>query len=235
MYLKRKKKENQMKTRKEVEIELSSSICSKLKNAIAKKGSASLLISGGSTPVQLFKELSNGNIDWSKVNVIPVDERFLPNEHPDQNGTLIKKHLLINKASTANFCPLILNSTDAEINLNAVKKSIKAILRPFTVVILGMGADGHTASLFPCSKELEYGLDLSNNDDLIITNPTTANYQRISFTRKALLNTDNLFIHCYGDEKKQLLDTLDLNSEKTYPIKAFIAQNNIKPELFWSK
>lgn len=224
-----------MKTRKEIEIELSTLICSKLKNAIDTKGCASLLVSGGSTPVQLFQELSTKNINWSKVNVIPVDERFLPDSNPDQNGNLIKQHLLQNNASVANFQPLILNSEDAELNLSLVKSSIEEILQPFTVVILGMGTDGHTASLFPCSAELDHGLDLGSNDDLIITNPKSAPYQRISFTRKALLNTENLYLHCYGEEKKQLLDRLESNSEKKHPIKAFIAQSNIKPEIFWSK
>ena len=224
-----------MKTRKEIEIELSTLICSKLKNAIDTKGYASLLVSGGSTPVQLFQKLSTQNINWSKVNVIPVDERFLPDSNPDQNGHLINQHLLQNKAKVANFQPLVLNSKDAELNLSLVKSSIEKILQPFTVVILGMGTDGHTASLFPCSAELGHGLDLSNNDDLIITNPISAPYQRISFTRKALLNTENLYLHCYGEEKKRILDTLEFNSEKTYPIKSFIAQRTIKPEIFWSK
>ena len=224
-----------MKNRQAVEKELAILVTSKLASSIKERGFATLLVSGGSTPIQLFQELSAINIDWPKVNVIPADDRFLPNEHPDQNGTLIRKHLLINKASSANFIPLIIDATDAELNLKTVINSIKKNIQPFTVVILGMGTDGHTASLFPCSKELEYGLDLNTNDDLIITNPTTAPYQRISFTRRALLNTENLYLHCYGDEKKQLLDALDLNSEKTYPIKAFIAQKNIKLELFWNK
>lgn len=218
-----------------MEIELSALISGKLESSIEEKGYATLLVSGGSTPLQLFNLLSNKDIDWEKVNIIPVDERFLPDGHPDQNGTLIKTHLLINKASAARFYPLILNSADAELNLRLVESSIKKVNLPFTVVILGMGTDGHTASLFPCCKELEQGLDLNNTAKLIITNPNTAPYQRISFTRKALLNTENLYLHCYGDEKKQILDTLYLNSEQTYPIKAFIAQNNIKPELFWSK
>tara|TARA_B110000503_G_C7155789_1_gene417253 strand:+ start:2349 stop:3023 length:675 start_codon:yes stop_codon:yes gene_type:complete len=224
-----------MKTRKEVEIELSALISGKLESSIKEKGYATLLVSGGSTPLQLFNLLSNEDIDWGKVNIIPVDERFLPDGHPDQNGTLIRTHLLINKASTARFYPLIFNSVDAELNLHSVESSIKQVNLPFTVVILGMGADGHTASLFPCCKELDQGLDLNNTAKLIITNPNTAPYQRISFTRKALLDTENLYLHCYGDEKKQILDTLDLNSEQTYPIKAFIAQKNIKPEIFWSK
>ena len=223
-----------MKTRLALEKELAILVSSKLANSIKERGFATLLVSGGSTPIQLFHELSNIDINWSNVNVIPVDERFLPNEHPDQNGTLIRNCLLINKASSANFYPLILNSTDPELNLSALESSIKKIIQPFTVVILGMGTDGHTASLFPCSEELEEGLDLNSNNDLIITNPTTAPYQRISFTRKALLNTENLYLHCYGEEKKKILDNLDSNTEKTYPIKAFIQQTSTKPEIFWT-
>ena len=224
-----------MKTRSELEIELATLICQKLEKSINNNGKASLLVSGGSTPVKLFDLLSNKDIDWEKVTVIPVDDRFLPDGHPDQNGTLIKQHLLVNNTRNANFIPLIVNSTDAHLNLQLVESAIKKITRPFTVVILGMGTDGHTASLFPSCKELHLGLDLQNTASLIITNPTTAPYQRISFTRKALLNTENLYLHCYGEEKKQILDALDVNTEKKYPIKVFIDQNYIKPEIFWSK
>ena len=224
-----------MKTRSELEIELATLICQKLEGSIKDHGQASLLVSGGSTPIHLFHLLSTKNIDWNKVTVVPVDDRFLPDGHPDQNGTLIKERLLINNASKANFIPLVVNSTDAQLNLELVENTIAKIVRPFTVVILGMGADGHTASLFPSCKELQLGLNLNNTDSLIITNPTTAPYQRISFTRRALLNTENLYLHCYGEEKKEILDALEVSTEKEYPIKAFINQNNIKPEIFWSK
>ncbi len=224
-----------MKTRSELEIELATLICQKLEESIKNNGDATLLVSGGSTPINLFKLLSNKDINWKKVNIIPVDERFLPDGHPDQNGTLIRQHLLVKNASKANFVALILNSTDAMLNLSSAGIAIKKITRPFTVVILGMGTDGHSASLFPCCKELEQGLDLNNTADLIITNPTSAPYQRISFNRSALLNTENLYLHCYGEEKKQILNALDVSTEKKYPIKAFIDQNNIKPEIFWSK
>ena len=223
-----------MKTRVEIETELSTLVSSKLESSIKEKGFATLLVSGGSTPVQLFHLLSEKDLDWKKVTIVPVDERFLPDEHPDQNGNLIKKHLLINKAAVANFCPLILNVTDSEINLNLVKRSIESVGHPFTVVILGMGTDGHTASLFPCSPELEQGLDLSNTNELLITNPKKAPYQRITFTKKALLSAENIYLHCYGAEKKKILDSLDSFTEKTYPIKTFMNQQNNRTELFWT-
>jgi 6-phosphogluconolactonase len=224
-----------MKSRSEIEQGLVLAVVSELRQSIETRGYASLLVSGGSTPIQLFQQLSYRDIAWEKVNIIPVDDRFLPDYHPDQNGTLIREHLLQNKAAKANFIPLILDATNAAKNLELVKKSIPEKESPFTVVILGMGTDGHTASLFPCSAELEEGLDDNNQNQLLITNPTSAPYQRISFTKQALLNTENLYLHCYGDAKKEILDSLEGNSETKYPIKALINQHKIKPEIFWTK
>ena len=223
-----------MKSRSEIEHDLVLAVSSKLKQSIKECGYASLLVSGGSTPIHFFQQLAAIKLDWSKVTVLPVDERFLPDSHKDQNGNLIKNNLIQKEAAQSNWFPVVLDSADSEKNLSAVREKVKGINQPFTVTILGMGTDGHTASLFPCSKELETGM-AEEGEDIIITNPTSAPYQRISFTKKAILNSKFLFLHCYGEEKKQILDSLDSHSEKEYPIKAFINQKTTKIEIFWTK
>lgn len=223
-------------SRSEVESNLVSEIAQTLAHDVEQKGQATLLVSGGSTPVNLFKLLSNVDVDWSKVTVSLVDERYVPDGHKDQNGGLVKTNLLQNKAAKAKFVPLVQNAEDSEYNLEQVRAAFSTDHFPLSAVILGMGTDGHTASLFPDAPELEKGMDLNQNESLIITNPKAAPHQRITFTRKALLNTRRLFLHCYGQEKALILKEAEQKEDyHIYPIAAFMNQESKDLEVYWAE
>ena len=103
---------------------------------------------------------------------------------------------------------------------------------PFDIVILGMGADGHTASLFPCSDELEKGMDLKTNHTLISTNPKTAPYERISLTAKSIMDAKKIFLHLNGSSKLNTLEeAMNLSDSSKMPIYAFL---NHGLDIFWS-
>ena len=225
-----------MKNREQLDQELSEYIITALEADIQKRGEASLLVSGGSTPKGLFKILSHCKIDWKKVKITLVDERFVPDHHQDQNGSMVKNHLLQNNAAEASFLPMVLDHNKKENNLKLVRSQMQEIKRPFSVVILGMGGDGHTASLFPDTPELDDGMNLNTNEDIIITNPISAPHERITFTRKALLNTAHLALHCYGNEKKKILDKVNnLSDYRPYPIEGFVHQDLVDLKVFWTE
>jgi 6-phosphogluconolactonase len=225
-----------MMSRSEMESKLVAEIAQTLAQDIEHKGRATLLVSGGSTPLNLFKLLSNADIEWSKVTVSLVDERFVPDGHKDQNGELVKANLLQNKALKAQFIPLVQNAEDATSNLDQVRSSFSSNHFPLSVVILGMGTDGHTASLFPDAPELDEGMDLNQSEWLMITNPKVAPHQRITFTRKALLNTNRLILHCYGQEKALILKEAEQKLDyHIYPIAAFMGQDMIDLEVYWTE
>lgn len=223
-------------SREELEISLCELIVEALKADIDSNSAASLLVSGGSTPKNLFSKLSQENLDWSKVTISLVDERFLPDDHKDQNGKLVRETLLINKAARAKFVSLVQDASNEAVNLGLCRQNLNLIPTPFSAVILGMGTDGHTASLFPGSSQLVDGMDLENESDLISSEPTNAPYQRITFTRKALLNTKNLILHCYGEDKEKILNEAKSSNNWTkYPISGFIHQDHVELKTFWSK
>lgn len=225
-----------MNNRKRIDIELAEFIITTLTEDIKKRGRASLLVSGGSTPIHLFKLLSHYEIAWDKVSITLVDERFVPDHHPDQNGAMVKNNLLQSNAAQAKFLPMVLDHKDSKNNLELVRAQMQIIKRPFSFVILGMGGDGHTASLFPDALELDDAMNLSTSDDLMITNPVRAPHERITFTRRALLNTNHLILHCYGNEKKNIFDKVaDLNDYRPYPIEGFVHQNRVELKLFWTE
>lgn len=221
--------------REKLEAQLASEIISALRTDILNFGSASLLVSGGSTPGGLFQVLSNSELDWSKVNVSLVDERIVADDHQDQNGLMVKSILLKNKSRSANFIPLVYNCKDYQNNLEQAKEAVQILKRPFSAVVLGLGNDGHTASLFPDAPELELGMDLANDQNLILTTPSSAPYKRITFTRKALLNSNNLFLHCYGKMKKNLLESaIEREDYREFPISGFLSQKEVHLKTFWA-
>ena len=215
--------------------ELKEAIISSLKDEIRQFGFASILVSGGSTPKGLFNLLSNEPLEWSRITVSIVDERFLPNGHADQNAELIKEHLLINEAAIANFIPLVIDPSDPVNNLKLVTTELQKIKRPFTVVVLGMGSDGHTASLFPDSPMLDEAMDLNCQNILLNVRTPSSPYSRITFSRKEILNSKNLYLHCYGQEKKEILNNISASiHQDRYPISGFVNQKENPLNIYWA-
>ena len=124
-------------------------IADHLSRAIAERGAASLIVSGGSSPLAIFKALTAMKIDWAKVTISLVDDRDVPADHTDSNELLLQTHLLKGEIASTNF-----------ISLARDPDKVAMIARPFDVMLLGMGTDGHFASLFPdmISDEAAFGL-----------------------------------------------------------------------------
>ena len=201
---------------------------------INASGSASLVVSGGRTPMGFFHLLSQQDLDWSAVTITLADERWVENQHQDSNEKLVRENLLINNAVQANFVAAknaATNAVDGEADL---EQSLAAIGR-FTVVILGMGDDGHTASLFPDAEALALGLDMNSGRTAIAVTPPAAPHQRISMTLPRLLNTERLIVHISGQNKQKVLDQANAgNNVEELPIRAILQQTQVPATVFWA-
>ena len=194
-----------------------------LTEAISSKGRAYLVVSGGRTPTALFNALSQAELAWQNVTILLADERFVPVDAADSNERLVKVNLLKNKAAAAEFISLYADAATAEDAVATILPRI-AELPAFDAVILGMGEDGHTASLFPCSAELKAGL-AADAPAVLAVNPTTAPHQRISLSLPRLLNTGQIFIHLVGQSKLDVLNQAQAGSDVTsMPIRAILQQ-----------
>lgn len=204
-----------------------------LQQAITARGAAYLVVSGGKTPQALFTQLSQTDLAWDKVTVLLADDRWLDENQNDSNQRLVKATLLQHKASAAQFISLYADTASAFEGVSQVLPRI-ASLPTFDAVILGMGEDGHTASLFPCSEQIQLGL----SDDapaVLAVQPTSAPYQRMSLSLQRLLNSRHVFLHLVGANKLTVLDkAMADNDIAAMPIRAFLQHPVTKVTVMYS-
>lgn len=204
-----------------------------LQQAIESDGRASLIVSGGRTPAALFDALSHLDLDWAKVDISLADERWVDVDNDASNEKMLRAKLLVNNAAAANFVGLKTQHSDATAATEACTANFAHVKQPFDILILGMGEDGHTASLFPCSEQIAQGLDLDSGKMFLAVQPTTAPNQRMTLTLPALINSKHIFLHLTGDSKRDVLaKALADNNAFEMPIRAVL--NNASVELMWA-
>ncbi|MDO6461534.1 6-phosphogluconolactonase [Granulosicoccaceae sp. 1_MG-2023] len=207
-------------------------VAAQLRAAIAERHEASLVVSGGSTPLAMFRRLSQADLDWSKVTVTLADERWVPASHADSNTAMVRANLLRDKAAAATFLPLYREAGSVEEGIEASNTHIKDVAGTWDLVILGMGDDGHTASLFPCAAPDELAAGLGGGDSgaeaCVIMHPGQAPHTRITQTLPRLLDSRKLILHIAGQSKLDVLRAaLGGQSVADMPIRAFLQQDSV--------
>ena len=202
---------------------LSQALQASLQDLLTRQNRVVLALSGGQSPRAMMVLLSQADLDWSRVTVQWVDERLLTRHHPDSNSELIESVLLQNQAAQAqwhNFLPLpqgkarVLDGAEQQTVLQA---ALAAYQTP-DIVVLGMGLDGHTASLFADAPQFAAAMDRHQTQPLMVLEPPSAPYARISMTLAAILQAKMLYIAAHGAQKQALLQQAMLNKEAQLPI-----------------
>ncbi|MBU0719795.1 6-phosphogluconolactonase [bacterium] len=196
---------------------LVSSLCerivSDLKRAIDARGGACLAVSGGSTPKKLFERLSLADLEWDKVTLTLVDERWVNSYDENSNERLVYEHLIKNKAKSAKFIPLKNIVSRAKEGTEITQNRLKNI-QSLDVVVLGMGTDAHTASFFPSKYEIEELENALSTEDLCCATTATAEpTERITISRSFLLTASSLLLHIEGRVKKDVFDTACMSDD----------------------
>lgn len=214
---------------------LADKVAEALSTTIAARGSASIAVSGGSTPKAFFQELSSRVLDWDKVTITLVDERFVPPDNPRSNHLLVNANLLKDKAAAAQFLPLYQPAADAKKSAVIATSETRGIDDPFDIAIVGMGGDGHTASFFPGGNNLKLALDANTPRGIITMEADGAGEPRLTFTFSSLQDARLLVLHIEGESKKEVLAKAEQpGDEMEMPIRAFLRRAASPLQIYWA-
>jgi 6-phosphogluconolactonase len=206
-----------------------------LQEAIEARGSASLVVSGGRTPIPLFQSLSTEAMDWSRVWISLVDERWIAPDHESSNERLMREHLLVGPAAKAHFIGLKNPSPVVDDGIAWSWKALGRMARPFDVVVLGMGDDGHTASLFPSSAGLSQALETTAPPACVAMNSPSAPHARVSLNLAAILDARRIILHIVGASKWQVYQRArEAGPVESLPVRGVIHQQRVPVDVFWS-
>ncbi|MCO1333884.1 6-phosphogluconolactonase [Microbulbifer sp. OS29] len=211
-----------------------------LQKGIKESGNASFLVSGGSSPEPVYRELSKRPLPWSKITAALVDERWVEKSESGSNAAFIEKSLLQNYAGEAAFLGMKNSHATAAEGEQECERSYAELQRPFDVCLLGMGGDGHTASLFPHAQGLEDALNPESDKlcSAIIANQsevTGSNTERMTLTLSAILQARNIKLLITGEEKLKVYREALLGSdEMEMPVRSILKQGLKPVTVYWA-
>ncbi len=213
-------------------------VADQLVDAMACADRVSLAVSGGRTPRTFLRRLAERPLDWSRVVVTLVDERWVDPASDDSNERLVREHLLRAEAAKAGFVPMKNAAPTPADGVDDLEAAFADVPWPLTVAVLGMGDDGHTASLFPGADGLGAGLDPAQKARVVAIGPHGVPQPRMSLSLAALAAARHLLLMIAGDEKwrvyREALAALDANAVADMPVRAVLAQDHAPVEVFWA-
>ncbi len=209
-----------------------------LQQELAENSVASFIVPGGTTPAPAFELLSKSDLDWSKITIAQSDERWLDASHEQSNERLTRENLLINNAKLANYVSMKNEANSIEQGESICNRDYQKIANPFTVCMVGMGLDGHIASLFPGSNNIETALKLNSKDLCIAIDatgcPVAGDYpKRMSLRLSSILNSKIILLLVTGKEKLELIeDQIGKEPQTHSPVSYILNQSTTPVEIF---
>jgi len=216
---------------------LSSEIVQRVRDGVAARGQASLVVTGGSTPGPLYDALGRADAPWAQTWLTLTDERWVSVDDPASNEGLVRRRLLQGRVAEARLVGLKTAADAPAEALEALEQDLAALPRPFDAVILGMGADGHIASLFPHAEELATALDTSRPDlaAAIERSGADGSSHRVSLTLRALLDARYIAILIEGEGKRDAYRRVQTETDTlAAPVRALLTQDHVPVDIWWA-
>ena len=200
-------------------MDLADVLASELKNCLLVHDHASFAVPGGTTPGPIFDSLCAADLDWARVHVMLTDERWVPETSERSNTRLLRERLLVGRAAAAHYVPLYADAPTPEDKLPALAQALEPEL-PISVMLLGMGADMHTASIFPGADQLDHALH--GADNLVAMRAPGAPEPRITLSAKVLKSAMSRHIVIIGAQKRAALEKARTLSPQEAPVAAIL-------------
>lgn len=200
-------------------IDVANTLVGDLETALLTHDQASFVVPGGTTPGPVFDILCAADIDWARVHIMLSDERWVPDDHPRSNAKLLRERLLVNRAKSARFTPFFVPNVDVAQACAHVSEQLAPEL-PISVLMLGMGADMHTASLFPAAHGLAEAL--KTNAPALCPIQADGQEQRVTLSAPVLNNAIAKHIVIFGDDKRAALNIAMGSMPEVAPVAAVL-------------
>jgi 6-phosphogluconolactonase len=223
---------NEFKERDAAAAALARRIGERLRSAVYRRACASMIVSVA-TPRPLFRTLRLLPVPWYLVTIVPSDEGWVPVDDDDSNEGLIRRDLLAGEPGFANFVSLYRRNRAAQESLPELRASLKEVRRPFDAVVLGMGSDGHMASLFPDSPDVHLGLH--GDAECVVQAPPRSRHPRVSLTVRSLLDAREVNLLFFGERKRAVYEhSLQPGPVEECPVRALVHQDRVPVNVYWA-
>ena len=231
-------RELRFQTKAEMYQALAGEIAALLGEAVNARGAASLVTSGGTTPGPLYDLLSKTRAPWERVTMTLADERWVGFDNPLSNARMVRTRLIQDRASRAKLIGLKTAHAEPELAEPDVDAAVRAIARPFDLVLLGMGEDGHTASLFPHSQGLTAALNTADPAlarAIRPAGPPDAPPPRMSLSLRAILDSRRIVLLFTGETKWAVYrQALEHGAIEAMPVRAVLRQSHTPVQIWWA-
>jgi len=217
----------------EVAEALAAEVAELVRRGVAERDAGSLIVPGGRTPGLFLSKLSHRALAWGRVQVTGSDERWVDASSPDSNEALVRRTLIANAAAEAKFVSLYTGAASPEAGLAEAETRVAAMARPFDAVVMGMGDDGHFASLFPGEPALEIGLDLEASALCVPACGPAGGPPRLSLTLSALAKARHIYILATGAHKREVWQSAADQSPDILPAAALHRLTGTPVDFMW--
>ncbi|HVY65861.1 MAG TPA: 6-phosphogluconolactonase [Gammaproteobacteria bacterium] len=223
----------EFKTRDAAATALARRVGDRLRRGVHRRATASMIVSGGTSPLGLYHELRMAPLPWCLVTIVPSDERWVPVEDAASNEGMIRRELLSGEPGFAHLVSLYRRDATPAQSLPQLNEALAEVPRPFDTVIVGMGEDGHVASLFPDSPDIAAAL--ATEADCVVQNVPRLGMPRVSLTTHSLLDARDINVLFFGSGKRAVYEAaLKPGPLEEYPIRALVHQPRVPVSVYWA-
>jgi 6-phosphogluconolactonase len=224
--------EHYFKSRDAASVAVAGHLSASLVEQLAQQPATSLIVTGGSSPARCYAELANTAIDWSRVRIVLSDERWVAPDHRDSNEKLVRETLLRDRAAAADLVA-VYSTVAPEIRCAELNALLPTLPLPFASALLGMGDDGHFASLFPDADNLGPGLDIDNPAWCVPVATAASEHLRLSLTLAALLRSAEIVMLFFGAIKRDVYEQAKA-AAPAYPVASLLSQVRVPVHVYWA-
>ena len=223
--------EHYYQTREEASLAAAERIAELLSHRLDNNDEASLVVSGGTSPGECLAALAGTTLDWDRVQVALSDERWVSPEHEDSNEKLVRETLLVDKAAGASLLSVYAEDVTPEERCEELQDPLPVL--PFACSLIGIGTDGHFASLFPDAANLEFAMDVECGRLYVPVETAASPHPRMSMTLAGISRSDEIALLFFGDEKLAVYEKAKADSNG-YPLSRLLRQKRAPVRLFWA-